>query len=196
MVPVLLMSYLPHHLARRSSTSYLSHFSKVLRRTDPPSLLPYKESMVAVTLAVAAAASIVELFHIHHGQWVIWSAASVVTGDAISARAKLRDRFVGAMVGVPVGILLGIALPHDRFALEFVAVLGVMTLVAFRSYPVGFAARCACAAALFVIAGQSAFAATQRVENVVLGGTIGIALVFPVHVIAKMRAGGRESEES
>lgn len=196
MMPVLLMSYVPHKLAQDANTSYRRHFFRVLHRKGPPKLLPYRESMIAVTLSVAIAAAVVELFHMHHGQWVIWSSASVVTGDAISARTKLRDRLIGASVGVPIGILLGIALPHDRLILELVAVVAVLTLVAFHNYPVGFAARCACAAALFIIAGQSAVAATQRLENVVLGCTIGIVLVFAIHAITTMFKARQEPKKS
>ena len=196
MVPVLLMSYVPHKLAQPANTSYRRHFSRVLQRKGPPNLLPYGESMIAVTLSVAIAAAVVELFHMHHGQWVIWSSASVVTGDAISARTSLRDRLLGASVGVPIGILLGIAMPHNRLILELVAVVAVLTLVAFHSYPVGFAARCACAAALFIIAGGSAIAATQRLENVVLGCTIGMVLVFVIHAIATMFKARQRPEES
>jgi hypothetical protein len=196
MMPVLLMSYVPHKLAQHANTSYRRHFFRILHCKGPPKLLPYRESMIAVTLSVAIAAAVVELFHMHHGQWVIWSSASVVTGDAISARTKLRDRLIGASVGVPIGILLGIALPHDRLILELVAVVAVLTLVAFHNYPVGFAARCACAAALFIIAGQSAVAATQRLENVVLGCTIGIVLVFAIHAITTMLKARQEPKKS
>jgi hypothetical protein len=44
---------------------------------------------------------------------VIWSAASVVTGDAASARRKLNDRLLGAFVGVPIGVTLGFLMPHN-----------------------------------------------------------------------------------
>ena len=181
MVPVLLMSCIQHHLAARADFPYLRHFSKILQRSGPAQLVHYWESIIAVTLSVAVAAAIVEGYHMNYGQWVIWSAASVVTGDIVSARAKLRDRLVGAAVGVPAGVILGMALPHDRFVLELAAVAAVMTLVIFRSYPVSVATRCACVAVLFVVAGQSSIAAAQRLENVALGCMIGMAFVLATH---------------
>jgi hypothetical protein len=51
-----------------------------------------------------------------HGQWMIWSAASVISGDLTSGRQKLRDRMAGALVGVPPGIGAGILLQHSAFA--------------------------------------------------------------------------------
>ena len=105
----------------------------------------------------------------------------IPTGDIVSARTKLRDRLVGAAVGVPAGVILGMALPHDRFVLELAAVAAVMTLVIFRSYPVSVATRCACVAVLFVVAGQSSIAAAQRLENVALGCMIGMAFVLATH---------------
>ena len=85
--------------------------------------------------------------HLDHGQWVIWSAASVVTGDAGAAHLKLRDRAVGAFLGVPAGIGLGLFLPHGPIAYGMAVVASLMTLVAFRSYLLGFATRCAAIAA-------------------------------------------------
>ena len=43
------------------------------------------EASVAVVLAVGSMACVVEWWHWHNGQWAIWSAASVVTGDAAGA---------------------------------------------------------------------------------------------------------------
>jgi uncharacterized membrane protein YccC len=139
---------------------------------------------VAVILAVTVAAVIVERFDIEHGQWVIWSAASVVTGDAASARIKFQDRLVGATIGVPFGIVLGVfVLPHTRFVFDLVALLAVLTFVAFQRYRVGFGARCAGVARDLIVAGHSALTASERVANVVLGCIVGIVFVLAVHAI-------------
>jgi hypothetical protein len=52
---------------------------------------------------------------------IIWSAASVVVGDLSASGGKLKLRAIGAFVGVPLGLLVGMALPkagsaiHSRF---------------------------------------------------------------------------------
>lgn len=161
------------------------HFARLVRRTETPEIIPFGQGVVAVTLAVAVAATTVEWFQVGHGQWVIWSAASVVTGDAVSAWLKLYQRFIGAVVGVPAGVAIGAVIPHDRCSFELAALIAALTLVGFRNYVVGFGARCMCAALSFVLANQSAAVAACRFGDVVLGGSIGIAFVLAVHVITK-----------
>ena len=129
------------------------------------------EAVIAVILAVAAAASLVEWRHLDHGQWVVWSGASVVTGDAGAAHLKLRDRAVGAFLGVPAGITRGFFVPHGPLAYGLAIVVSLLTLVAFRSYLIGFGTRCAAVAAALVIAEQSTVIAAERVINVLLGAS-------------------------
>ncbi len=147
----------------------------------------YYEASVVVALAVGAAAILVERYHIDHGQWVIWSAASVVTGDVVTARAKLRDRLLGAVVGVPAGAIVALTVPHDHVLSEFAAVAARLTLVSFKRYSLGFGVRCAFIAAAFVIADQPTVAAGARLDSVVLGGAIGFMFVLGVHAIATSR---------
>lgn len=142
------------------------------------------QAIVAVALAVAAAALLVEWRHIDNGQWAIWSAASVVTGDAATARVKLRDRGLGALAGVPLGLAAGHALPHGALVYTLATLASVLTLVAFRHYATGFGARCACIACASWIAQQSTAIAAERVVNVLAGGLIGIACVLATHWFA------------
>ncbi|KGS67301.1 fusaric acid resistance -like family protein [Burkholderia pseudomallei MSHR7527] len=142
------------------------------------------QAIVAVALAVAAAALLVEWRHIDNGQWVIWSAASVVTGDAATARVKLRDRGLGALAGVPLGLAAGHALPHGALVYTLATLASVLTLVAFRHYATGFGARCACIACASWVAQQSTAIAAERVVNVLAGGLIGIACVLATHWFA------------
>ncbi|RCS25895.1 FUSC family protein [Phyllobacterium salinisoli] len=144
------------------------------------------EAVIAVILAVAAAATLVEWRHLDHGQWVVWSAASVVTGDAATAHLKLRDRAIGAFLGVPAGIGLGFFLPHGPLSYGLAVVASLMTLVAFHSYRLGFGTRCAAIAVALVIADQSTVIAAERVVNVLIGGIIGVAFVFAVHAMVRM----------
>lgn len=142
------------------------------------------QAIVAVALAVAAAALLVEWRHIDNGQWVIWSAASVVTGDAATARVKLRDRGLGALAGVPLGLAAGHALPHGALVYTLATLASVLTLVAFRHYATGFGARCACIACASWVAQQSTAIAAERVVNVLAGGLIGITCVLATHWFA------------
>jgi hypothetical protein len=82
---------------------------------------------------------------------VIWSAASVVTGDAASGHRKMVDRMTGAIVGVPIGVVAGLLVPKDLLAFSSIAtgiasILAVLSLVALRQYVVAFGLRCGCAA--------------------------------------------------
>ena len=60
----------------------------------------------------------VMVWRLVHGQWMIWSAARVITGHLTRGRQKLRDRIAGALVGVPAGIGAAILLPHSAFAYD------------------------------------------------------------------------------
>ncbi|AJY32471.1 fusaric acid resistance -like family protein [Burkholderia thailandensis 34] len=142
------------------------------------------QAIVAVALAVAVAALLVEWRRIDNGQWAIWSAASVVTGDAATAHLKLRDRGLGALVGVPLGLSAGYALPQGALVYTLATLASALTLVAFRHYASGFGARCACIACASWVAQQSAAIAAERVVNVLAGGLIGVAFVLATHWLA------------
>jgi hypothetical protein len=188
MVPVLLLAAFDHHRIRTPAVPRFRHFAKILSRTEAPPTVPYWEATIAAALGVLVTASLVEWFHIDHGQLVIWSAVSVVTGDVASARLKLRDRVVGAITGVPAGIAVGWLLPHDKIVYAAVALAALLTFVAFRRYVISFAARCACIAVAFMVVGESTISAGERIANVTLGGVIGILFVLAVHVVADRKS--------
>ncbi len=186
--PVIVLAAMDHAGDRDPGTALFRHLGRVRRRAaDHGATAPVVEAMIAVALAVACASALVEWRHLDHGQWVIWSAASVVTGDAASARRKLLDRLLGAAAGVPVGIALGLLMPHGGAVLMLANIGAVLTLVAFRRYLLGFGTRCALVALALVDAGQSTLHAAQRVENVVLGGVIGLAFVLGIRGLETLR---------
>jgi uncharacterized membrane protein YccC len=117
-LPVVVISALEHRKTRPSNVSPLLHFRAVLSWGKRNESTPYLEAMVATGLAVGLAAHTVMAWRLVHGQWMIWSAASVITGDLTSGRQKLRDRMAGALVGIPAGIGAGIFLPHSAFAYD------------------------------------------------------------------------------
>ncbi|AUT66669.1 FUSC family protein [Paraburkholderia terrae] len=184
-LPVLLIASIDHYRQHRPEVSWVSHFTKWSTRADIGDRVPYVEAMIAVTLAVGVAAALVEWRHIEHGQWMIWSAASVVTGSAASARLKFRHRITGATVGVPAGILAGLLVPHDAFSRDLIVLAALLTLVCIRPYVLAFGTRCGCAAMAFVVAGQPWTFASERLINVVLGSAIGLLFTLAVHVIAR-----------
>jgi Fusaric acid resistance protein-like len=85
----------------------------------------------ATAIAVLAAAALVETLNLAQGQWVIWSAASVVVGDLSASGGKLKLRAIGAFVGVPLGLLVGMALPESRIGYSFAVLGATLTLIAF-----------------------------------------------------------------
>jgi hypothetical protein len=191
------MAAAEHVRDRDLGVSHIRHLTRFRRRAvDYGVAASFVEAMLAVALAVACASSIVEWRHLDHGQWVIWSAASVVTGDAASARRKLGDRMLGALVGVPIGVTLGFLMPHNSIVPELATIGAVLSLVAFRRYPLGFGMRCVLIALAISDANQSMAFAVERVENVVLGGLIGLAFVFGIHGLTPIRQRGRQRDSS
>jgi hypothetical protein len=182
MVPVITLSAVEHVCDRDPGVSHVRHLARVQRRVvDHGVAAPFFEASVAMALAVACASILVEWRHLDNDQWVIWSAASVVTGDAASAWRKLGDRMLGAFLGVPIGTALGFLLPHSGVILTLATAGAVLTLVTFRRYPLGFGMRCALIALTLIDISHSASLAAVRIENVVLGGVIGLASVFGIH---------------
>ncbi|QCP53232.1 FUSC family protein [Trinickia violacea] len=151
------------------------------------------EGIVAAALAVGVAASLVEWqgIHFHFAQWLVWSAASVVTGDVATARAKWKDRMTGAIVGVPAGILVGIFMPHAPVFFDVLTAATVLTLVAFNRYVIAFGTRCALHAVTIIVAGHAVFLADYRAIDVVVGSVIGIVFVLGTHLIAGSLGGNR-----
>jgi hypothetical protein len=182
LLPVLALSLALQH-RRHEDGARLA----LLRHIDLGARKPCAASVIAVTLAVATAAALVEWRHMGNGQWVIWSAASLVTGDYVSAGAKLRKRGLGALFGVPGGVLIGQLLPRNPFTFDLTVLASTLTLVAFRSYIAGFTTRCMFIAIAFIVAGDSIAIAAERVVNVIAGGLIGYAFVFAVHAAETLR---------
>ena len=186
-LPVAVLAGFDHARDRDLDTPTLRHLRSVLRRrVDHGPSAETLEALLAAVLAVASASTLVEFHHLEHGQWVIWSAASVVVGDFRSSRRKLYDRYLGALVGVPVGTVIGLLLPQSGLIRVLAGLGAVLTLLGFRRYVVGFATRCALIALILVDAAQSTLAAVERVQNVVMGGAIGIAFVVGVHATRRL----------
>lgn len=188
LIPTIALSAILHAQDTESATGLWKNLGRLRRNIDPGEGKPWKATAITVALAVAGAAALVQWQHLENGQWVIWSAASVVTGDAGSARLKLLDRALGAVAGVPAGIGIGQLVPHNPLCYGLASLASILTLAGVRRYVVGFGLRCLFSALAIVVAGHAASIAAERLINVLLGSVIGIVFVFGVHAIANMMA--------
>ncbi|WP_426614569.1 FUSC family protein [Bradyrhizobium sp. McL0616] len=138
---------------------------------------------LATALAVFAAAALVEILDLAQGQWVMWSAASVVVGDLSASTGKLKQRAIGAFVGVPLGFLIGIALPQSRIGYALAVLAATLTLISFSRYVVGFGLRCFFIALAASFAGGASGIAEERVANVITGGAFGLIAVALTEIV-------------
>ncbi|MDH6260361.1 FUSC family protein [Bradyrhizobium sp. BR13661] len=139
----------------------------------------------ATAMAVFAAAALVEILGLAQGQWVMWSAASVVVGDLTASTDKLKQRAIGALVGVPLGFLAGLALTQSRVGYALAVLAATLTLISFSRYIVGFSLRCFFIALAASFAGGASGIAEERVANVIIGGVFGLAAVALTDIVWK-----------
>ncbi|QOG18701.1 MULTISPECIES: FUSC family protein [Bradyrhizobium] len=138
---------------------------------------------LATAMAVFAAAALVEILNLAQGQWVMWSAASVVVGDLTASTGKLKQRAIGAVVGVPLGFLAGLALPQSRVGYAIAVLAATLTLISFSRYVVGFGLRCFFIALAASFAGGASGIAEERIVNVLIGGTFGLIAVALTEIV-------------
>ena len=139
--------------------------------------------MSAAALSVGLVTALVLCLPLTSGQWAVWSALSIVTAEAGREGRKLRDRCIGACLGVPVGVALSLALPHGRFVEAGAMLAAMMTLVAIRHYLACIASRWALVAVAAAASGASPLAAFERILDVIGGGAIGLLGVVLVRVL-------------
>jgi hypothetical protein len=137
----------------------------------------------ATALAVFAAAALVEILDLAQGQWVMWSAASVVVGDLAASTGKLKQRAIGAFVGVPLGFLTGLLLPPSRIGYAAAILAATLTLISFSRYIIGFGLRCFFIALAASFAGSASGISEERIVNVLIGGTFGLLAVALTEIV-------------
>lgn len=137
----------------------------------------------ATALAVFAAAALVEILNLAQGQWVMWSAASVVVGDLSASTDKLKQRAIGALVGVPLGFVAGVALTESRLGYALAVLAATLTLISFSRYIVGFGLRCFFIALAASFAGGASGIAEERIANVIIGGVFGLIAVALTDIV-------------
>lgn len=138
------------------------------------------------TAAVLLGALVVRHFGLPSGEWLIWSAASVVTGSLATAQRKAGDRVAGAVLGAGAGVALSWlalqlapALLRDSHAV--VAACTAVTAVSLGCCPhyrLAFGLRSMMCVVLAASAGAGYGAGLLRPENVLLGGLIGAGLTY------------------
>lgn len=138
---------------------------------------------LATAMAVFGAAALVEILNLAQGQWVMWSAASVVVGDLTASTGKLKQRAIGAFVGVPLGFLAGLAVPQSRVGYAIAVLAATLTLISFSRYIVGFGLRCFFIALAASFAGGASGIAEERIVNVLIGGTFGLIAVAVTEIV-------------
>ena len=136
---------------------------------------------IAIFAGVLIAAGLIIYFQISEGEWVIWSTAAVITNDLNRSRKKAGERLIGLFIGIPLGLLVGPFLGKD-IVFYSLATFGVMlTLVAFKQYWMAFSSRCFLITLASYIASPTSQIALERLENVILGGIIGMATLYIAH---------------
>jgi predicted lipid-binding transport protein (Tim44 family) len=113
---------------------------------------------------------------LEHGQWTVWSAASVANAEAALALTKFKNRALGVLGGVAAGLLLGPHLPSwpAVFGLSMVCIF--LTITVIRSYVFSYGARCFFVTLAAFGASHGSTTANDRVINVLVGGAIGLAV--------------------
>ena len=133
---------------------------------------------LAIFFGVMLAASLVMVFNISRGEWVIWSVASVITIELSSSMKKFYQRLSGALIGVPLGFIVALFVPKSEITYSLAALAIMLTLVAFKRYQVAFASRCFFVALAAYIASSTPTIAVERISNVILGGMIGVISIY------------------
>ncbi|WP_321801601.1 FUSC family protein [Caballeronia sp. J97] len=184
-LPYLLVALVPAFISaqRHSRGKPVARWSNL---DDFGERAPFGEDLAAMLASVGIAALMVVYGRMEHAQWVIWGAASIVTGSVDTAREKLKNRAWGVIAGVPIGVVLGqFVVPHSGMAVTLATLAVFLTLVAFKRYVVGYFFRCLFVALAIMLANQSAADAFERLTHVLAGGVIGIVCVLGAHAVSR-----------
>jgi hypothetical protein len=118
-----------------------------------------------------------------------------VVGDLAASTGKLKQRTIGAVVGVPFGFLAGMLLPQSRVGYALAVLAATLTLISFSRYVVGFGLRCFFIALAASFAGGASGIAEERIVNVLIGGTfgliaVGLTEIVRLRAVRKVRSSG------
>ncbi|GGY21455.1 FUSC family protein [Paludibacterium paludis] len=168
-------------LAKRHGAAQTWRSCFARQTPDTRAYRQYRDAAIIRFIAVLVAASWVKISHIEPEKWVIWSSASVSTGELATSLRKHRDRLIGVLAGVPVGIVLAHVLPAGPVLYSVCLLLIGVSIDTIKHYPLAFGLR----GTLCVLASSSLQEGVgigmMRVEDVILGGLIGLAVSLIWH---------------
>lgn len=138
-------------------------------------------------ISVFIAASWVKLANIEPEKWVIWSSASVVTGERESSLKKHKDRFWGVIIGVLIGFSLAPVLDYGPVLYSLCILLIGISIDTVKNYPIANIMR-GCLCVLAAASVQKGFGlGLMRVEDVIIGGLIGLITSLVWYFVAARR---------
>jgi len=143
----------------------------------------------AIFIVTGIASTLVLIWHTPKAEWMIWSAASVITLDLKSAKEKLFQRSLGVFIGIPLGFLVSYFLLPKLDLIYTLASLGiVLSLVAFKNYILAFGSRCFLLVIATYISTSNLSIALDRIENVLFGGVLGLVCLYLCEKVRKINA--------
>lgn len=133
----------------------------------------YRCTIVGALIAIFITSLGIKLLNLDHGQWVIWSSVSVITGEVMSMHRKFMHRTYGAIIGLVLGIIITTFLPQVTLVQYLIAVLIPITL-GIKNYLVAFSCRCMLITIAVGSFSHSEITAGLRVFDIVVGGLVGL----------------------
>lgn len=181
----------------RQAHAHVTRTRQLLVGEAAPMPPPYDPWLTATmyALAVVIAAMVISITHYERGEWAIISAATVVTGDALSSRSKVVEQFLGVLVGVGIALMLYPLVPQMELIYTLGVLGGGLSSVAFSRYVSSFAFKC-----FFVVLaaeglGFGLTTSVARVETVAIGGMVGLAVSLAVPPLTAWLKGTLRHEE-
>lgn len=195
-VPTIILSAAMHAGRISNETSVLAHHLRLFSSLDHGERQESWLVVASMALAVLAAAALVAVLHAKDGQWMIWSAATVVTGEVAGSRNKLYQRCLGALFGVPIGFGMGLLVPVSPLLHSICLIISLLTLVALRNYVFSFGARCMFIALAAALIGEGSSVSVARAADVVIGGCFGLISVAFLNQTYKLFAAARNGQQA
>lgn len=115
-------------------------------------------------------------FNVHEPRWMLWSSLSVVYPELESAILKMKNRFIGVLIGASSGLVVGLLLPNSSIVTYVCFIMTMLSFRMFDDYFIGFLMRC-----FFVVlyaGNDSTSIALIRLSNVIIGGLIGMICTY------------------
>jgi Fusaric acid resistance protein-like len=190
LIPGLLMICILHavrfHYKKTSILAFYKYWTQLFTK-DLGEKRQLRAELIATFTSVLIGAALVEYFHIEEAPWLIWSCVAVIgTGSFENAKIKTKHRFLGAVLGVLLSIIIYminyfyfhfIVTDYKLFISIFCVLFG-LTFFAFKTYPFAYGSRSAIISFLALMATQSIGTGELRVLNGTIGAALGLICLF------------------